>query len=918
MIIDYFWAKKSSKDGVLKWLPLSQHLDDTTFIIGRLWENWLDDSQRFTVEKTLEDPDDGKRLAMFLAYTHDLGKATASFQTRRGYMDSKDLDLELLYKLDEIGIQDAREIFLSSPEKTHHSLASQVILESFGIGRDVAVITGAHHGKSPDTSRVIENQLRSYSANYYNAEYPNNDNIFKKAQREIIDRALEVSGFSSAEEIPSVPINVQMILSGLLIMADWIASNEGYFPLIEIDQYVVEDSETRKQIGWSKWHKGSTWIPRIYDVHSMYKNRFDFDGPREEQEKFFNVLENIADPGIIIFEAPMGMGKTESALIGVEQLAEKSGKSGLFFGLPTQATSNGIFPRINDSWLNSISKDQGEKLPIRLSHGKASLNENFRQVATNIYEEEGSGTFVNQWFSGNKTSALDDFVVGTVDNFLLMSLKQKHLFLRHLGFSKKVIVIDEAHAYDTYSSEYLNRSVEWAGAVGSPIIVLSATLPGEKRRDLIGSYLAGKGVDIRKVEAEGVDFMTSSYPVITYTDGESIGQFTDFDVEHRHQVKIIKEKSENLIPLVKSLAKDGGIIGVVVNTVRRAQELGRELIEIYKDDVEVLHSSYIATDRAKKEVELLNTIGDPDNRPRFKIIVGTQVIEQSLDIDFDVMISDLAPMDLMIQRLGRLHRHDENDKGRPVSKKDPVFYVLDTSDSLDFDPGSVAVYDGYTLTRSQYYLPEHINIPEDISPLVQRVYSNEEIQLDEELIPIYKRYKEKFEIFNKKKRSRARGFLLRDTEDPNKYLPFEMKKDNLTGMFSTMKDLTGMSEEKSLAQVRDIKDTIEVIAVKEMGDGYSLLGENVDISELIQDPEVARKVAQSTLRLPGALSYDPVRGDKVIEILERYNLKYLSEWQETSWLKGSLGIIFDEKGEFVLDGIKLIYDEKLGLTYEGV
>ena len=171
-------------------------------------------------------------------------------------------------------------------------------------------------------------------------------------------------------------------------------------------------------------------------------------------------------------EATTGIGKTEAALVAAEELAYKTGRSGLFFGLPTQATSNGIFPRIVD-WMNKLEKldmlqnDNTDKCDdlyecemeehnksIRLCHGKAYLNEVFRSLASSINVDESengiseSEIIVNQWFSGRKTAVLDDFVVGTVDQLLMMSLKQKHLALRHLGLSKKVVIIDEVHAYD--------------------------------------------------------------------------------------------------------------------------------------------------------------------------------------------------------------------------------------------------------------------------------------------------------------------------------------------------------------------------------------------------------------------------------------------------------------------------------------
>ena len=176
--------------------------------------------------------------------------------------------------------------------------------------------------------------------------------------------------------------------------------------------------------------------------------------------------------------------------MAVEQLAEKTGRSGMFFGLPTQATSNGIFPRVRQ-WLERVEEEAFEKASLRLAHGKSSLNEEFSSLATNISpdDERDASVIVNDWFGGRKTSALDDFVVGTVDQFLLVAWKQKHLALRHLGFSKKVVVIDEVHACDAYMNQYLTKAIRWMAAYGVPIVILSATLPAERREEVIRSYL---------------------------------------------------------------------------------------------------------------------------------------------------------------------------------------------------------------------------------------------------------------------------------------------------------------------------------------------------------------------------------------------------------------------------------------------
>ena len=237
-------------------------------------------------------------------------------------------------------------------------------------------------------------------------------------------------------------------------------------------------------------------------------------------------------PGIFIVEAPMGIEKTEAALVTCEQLAYKTDRNGLFFGLPTQATSDGIFPRIK-SWLTSIKSELKDNISLRLVHGKAYLNDEFTSLARNINidGEENENIIINEWFSGSKKTSLDDFVVGTVDQFLLLALKQKHLPLRHLGFGKKVVVIDEVHAYDAYMNQYLLEAIQWMGAYRVPVVILSATLPEERRIKLLINYMIGMGKKWKKSERVKRDesLKTTSYPLITYNDGDEIHQVREFE-----------------------------------------------------------------------------------------------------------------------------------------------------------------------------------------------------------------------------------------------------------------------------------------------------------------------------------------------------------------------------------------------------
>ena len=927
-----FWAKKNSKGGRPQWLPLIQHLKDTKEISGLLWEHWLGRGQKRTILEgiskqqeiyDIEELDQiGKKIAMFLGAIHDIGKATPAFQIKRGYANSVDLDIFLLEKLEQDGFYGISSLELVDPDKTPHNLAGEVLLhdyaERFRMNEDIGSIIGGHHGKPIDRLNSVTVQKQAYVANYYQEEAPYSaiHSKWKNTQEAIIRWALMECGFSSAEEIPVLTQSSQALLLGLLTMADWISSNEVYFPLIDVYSNTIPFAENRAIEGFRKWNRSDLWEPgRCYEPETLFTKRFAFK-PRNVQQVFSEVIDRCDDPGIFILEAPMGLGKTEAALVGAEQLAEASGRNGIFFGLPTQATSNGVFPRVKD-WLTSICTESGEKVELKLVHGKAYLNKDYinltkaSQIAIDAGEQDdGNGFVVNQWFSGRKTTILSDFVVGTVDQFLLTALKQKHLALRHLGMSKKVVIIDEVHAYDAYMNQYLKMALTWMGAYRVPVIMLSATLPADDRVQFVKSYMRGRGVKTKEIEKE-CDIYSASYPMITFSNGEQVFTETNMEEISNKSVEVNRFREEQLIECLKELIKEGGNVGVIVNTVKKAQKLAQECEKVFgKDMIEVLHASLIATERAKREERLLSELGKGEKvkRPFSRIVIGTQVIEQSLDVDFDVMISELCPMDLLLQRIGRLHRHERK---RPMAHRDPVLYLMGTSDTWDFDEGSSAVYGDYLLARTQYYLPERILIPSDISILVQETYGAVLLDLPSDLSQKYDRFLQEENRKKQIKEDKARTYRI---DSPVK-MGKRYKKADLVGWLNNP-DIS-VSEERAYAQVRDGGDTIEVIILKKVNEGYTTFDKNEDLSLQLGNDDIARQIASSTIKLPSVLSA-PYRIEGTLKELEEYYAKHLSSWETTPWLKDTLGIILNEENNFQIGNYKLHYDMKYGLTVKKV
>ena len=369
----------------------------------------------------------------------------------------------------------------------------------------------------------------------------------------------------------------------------------------------MEDYPARVDRAWEKLALPFPWEaqPGIADPQE-FAVRFGF-APNAVQRAVLEAVDTAAEPGILILEAQMGVGKTEAALAAAEIMASRFGLGGVFFGLPTQATANGIFPRLL-GWADTQSE---ETLPqaIKLAHGMAELNECYlrlqgRGVQLEEDAQEEHQVQVHQWFRGNKQALLANFVIGTVDQLLLAALAQKHVMLRHLGLAGKVVIIDECHAYDTYMNCYLDRTLEWLGWYKVPVILLSATLPARRRTELVEAYQ-------QKKAAPDAPWETScGYPLLIWTNGAEVKQTAIPSDAPGQTVQLTTLTEPELPALLRRKLAEGGCAGVIVNTVKKAQKIAQLLRESLPDkEVQLFHAQFLMPDRAARENQLMARIG---------------------------------------------------------------------------------------------------------------------------------------------------------------------------------------------------------------------------------------------------------------------------------------------------------------------
>ncbi|MGW8527558.1 CRISPR-associated helicase Cas3' [Nocardiopsis sp. NPDC055824] len=941
------WAKHDfESDG---WLPLHRHMADSAAVADKLWDEWLPAQVRDHVSAALpQGPDDARLLAVWLAATHDIGKATPAFACQVEHladdMRAHGLEMPLQKQMPDRNL-------------APHGIAGQLILRDWLVDhhgwnpRDthqLTIVAGGHHGVQPGYSAIAELDRHPQLL-----RTPGHETAWSTAQTELLDTAARITGVDarlSDWKSLKLPQTVQVLLSALVIVADWIASNPDFFPYFPGERS-TDPERTRE--AWRLLDLPQQWKAEKPEgtAAELFSERFDLpEGAtvRPVQEQAVEAARQMSGPGLMIVEAPMGEGKTEAALAVAEIFAARSGAGGCFVALPTMATSNAMFERYL-TWLERLPGMPKEAASVFLAHSKAHLNEEFtqlmgggRRLASDIDRdagESGSGTgrrapaalTAHRWLRGRKKGMLSSFAVGTVDQLLFTGLKSKHLALRHLAMAGKVVVIDEAHAYDTYMNAYLDRALSWLGRYGVPVVVLSATLPARRRRELAEAYTGTSG--------EGYDEVgkARAYPLITTAETGAAPRLHTPAASGRATDVVVEPLADDLDVLTTRLEEaltDGGCALVVRNTVARVHEAAAHLRAHFGDDtVTVTHSRFLALDRAANDDALVADYGPParvadlgGERPARHIVVASQVVEQSLDVDFDLLVTDLAPVDLILQRMGRLHRHprgqDQSDRPERVRRARCLVTGVDWGEAPPTPVrGSRTVYGEYALLRALAVLRTRleaepadagtartVRLPDDISPLVQDAYGDGSIApdtWDEAMAQALRAH----ETEQARKGEKAQTFLLKPAARDGRAL------------IGWIEAGVGDAEDTQAgkAQVRDTRDSLEVLVARRSADGtvttVPWLADERGGLDLPTDsappPASARALAASALRLPYQFTF-PKELDRAIAELET-DLVLAWQTKDAHWIAEELVLFLDEDDRAELAGFRLHYTPTDGL-----
>lgn len=697
------WGKARPDVGeVVPGHPLLYHLADVAVTAGLLVDSFLPQAMRCRLLRPLGLGDrEGIQLISWIVALHDYGKATPAFQSKS----------ELARLLRDGGLS-----FGVRPGDLDHGrvgldLLSEAIRHRLGpLALPMARAVVAHHGAFPSDECLGPGNRQK------------GEGAWRDVQRLLLG---EIDLVWSWPEFPKADLAQDrtwfVLLAGVTCIADWIGSMVEYFPYQTpgqpLSEYALATSE-----------RAITALHAVGLSQSRNRKRLGFQqlfpklSPWPLHEAADAVASELDGPALVVVEAPMGEGKTEAALTLAEAGSCASGCTGLFVGLPTQATANQMFGRV-EQHLRGTRLDEITQLV--LAHGEASLVDEFRKLVRAVYDPETGGDVrASTWFLNGKRALLASHAVGTIDQALLGVLRVRHGFVRLAGLAGKVVVLDEVHAYDTFTSTLLDRLVEWLSAMGCTVVLLSATLPSNRRLELLESWRRGRGaIGKGRVAA-------SPYPRLTICKGTETHTRTFAPRSTSFEVGIerIDDDLDGLVTSLLAEIRDGGCAGWICNTVARAQAV-MVAVRAAEPDLAVLlvHARMLPEERRRRERDLLAWLGRSGRRPERCLVIGTQVLEQSLDVDFDWLRTDVAPMDLLLQRAGRLHRHHRST--RPSRHRAPrLSVVLPTGSWHEADLGKIArVYIEYseTLMRRTLRLLEgrtQVRLPDEIEALVEAVY----------------------------------------------------------------------------------------------------------------------------------------------------------------------------------------------------
>ncbi|MFE4512953.1 CRISPR-associated helicase Cas3' [Kitasatospora sp. NPDC056783] len=706
--------KISERRGGPKWNPLLAHMLDTAACAGELWDHYLATPVRDRLAEALGSGDIAiaRRNTMFYAAMHDLGKASAGFQ-----LQFFDTDKGHLRKAARDWLAQARRNGVPLPadsraaRRLRHELITAHCLPRLlgcacegcggtgaphlGLHR-VALLLGGHHGHIPGEALLGRAPTAAPPEDWDGIQ-----RFLIEAVASILDVELDRLPDRTTFSRPAAGL----LFAGLVVTADWIASDDNRFEYrraASIQQWWHDAKKSARTAVHDLRLRG--WEPKPEPWARLF--------PRTPEPRPFQVAAMSAapqdGPALVVIEAGTGSGKTALALWYAHHLARTNGYHGLYTAMPTRAATDQAatehiefltraFGRPGEANLAVVhgAGEATDTVHRLLDAGEAPARRDDLTDLTPFVEatlcdrhdrDTAADVVLDPWYLRRCLGLVSTFGVGTVDQVTLASQRSAHWFLRLFGLANKTLVIDEAHAYQLFQERLLEAAVSWLADAGASVVVLSATLPAVTREALVAAWCRGHRTAARPTEAKG--------PVTVVDRQGRITRAAPDEAPAELHTRLDLLPDPGAAALAERLlceASAGGVTTVVRNRVAAAHELYVHALDQAekhgwrRDEILLLHGGLVPRDRLSREAAIRRLIGPGEDRrapnprrPTRLLVIATQVIEQSLDLDSDRLYTDLAPVDLLIQRRGRLHRHAVNDAAgtRPLGMRTPRMTVL--------------------------------------------------------------------------------------------------------------------------------------------------------------------------------------------------------------------------------------------------
>ena len=601
-----------------------------------------------------------------------------------------------------------------------------------------------HHGQPP----------KPFSGRTWSDDFEDNDCV---ASSEFLNDLVPIL-LPGSSEFPLDKGDVDKIklaswwLAGLAVVCDWLGSNTDFFPYQDIpapldDYWIKTLKQAEKAVGQSGLASCSpSHSLKLHDLIKDEQGSVSKPTPLQALVAGWEIPES---PHLVILEDVTGAGKTEAAVLLAHRLMNAGLGNSLYFALPTMATANSMYSRMAHIYRALFSEQSCPSLI--LAHSASQMSDEFRrsilpepEVASDSYGDDTveAGAHCNAWLADNRKKAmLADTGIGTIDQALLAILPARHQSLRLLGLVNKILLVDEVHACDAYMHELLRALLRAHAATGGSVILLSATLPKKQRQALLDAYAKGRGWARPSMQR----FDEVSYPLATRLNDE--GLFEEV-VDTRQSVKrtvnvVFISTWQSVHKKLAEVVAKGRCVCWLRNTVKDAVDAYQQIKNCHPDwKVDLFHARYSLGDRLDIEKRVVERFGknSTEDMRQGQILIATQVVEQSLDLDFDDMITDLAPVDLLIQRAGRLRRHTRNEDGNPVEAEDRrgeislYIYSPEITEAPDEDwyskffKNAQKIYENHGqiwLTANLLYEQGKFQMPEDARNLIESVYDEE-------------------------------------------------------------------------------------------------------------------------------------------------------------------------------------------------